>query len=98
MVNNARREYPTLRFSAQSTEFRQLAYGSNTEHGEKVLLTRASQWAGVLYVMWFHVMGVLSHNSRQSWFPFSLIPTTQASIRRVPDPVFVQPWEQEFVS
>lgn len=45
--------------------------------------------------MWPHVMGALSHN-RQSWLPLSLIPTTQASIRWMPDPGLVQPWEQGF--
>ena len=57
-----------------------------------MILTRASQWVGLLYVTWCHVMGVVSHNKRQSCSGLSLMPTTQASRRRVPDPGFVQPF------
>jgi len=55
------------------------------------LLTCASQWVGLLYVTWFHVMGVLSHRMRQCCPPLSLMSMTQASIRRVPDPGYVHP-------
>ena len=63
-----------------------------------MILTRASQWVGLVYVTRFHLNGVLSHRRRQSCSGLSLTSTTQASIRRVPDPGYKQPLKLDAMS
>ena len=99
-VNSGCREYPTLRISSRDPgrQHPKSAFDGSAAHDQRVALTRSSQWVGLLYVMWSQVIGVVSHSTYQSCCPFLLMPMISASIRRMPDPQFVQPLKSALVS